>query len=727
LKNKTKNIKTNKIKTKKIKNKKNNSQVKISNKFSIGVRIRFVLVIIAVSMMLVALVAVNTIVETSKSSNRLNEVFLNDLNEISIIDLMTKDIQGSLSLYVNTEEEKYYDEANTSINELDIMLVAFGEKLTNNYSKDSSIFQSYNKIMSDFNDLKVSAIAINESINLIDDKVDNNKKNSSIWLESIVNYNKYVTDKLMYMDLNAENFDKKLYDSYTFSVKNTNKIIHEIYSIRFKVDGGIQNRDDTLLFEATSEAKKIFTDIQLENSTIRDESAKKYLEDLNTLTTNYTSNLSELSATWGVLKSNTKILNEDIEGLLDEASAMVEYISNETNNNANDINTSLRNLIFIMILMFSITIVIIFVIFQFLASSITKPIRALVKVVEEVTKGNLAVDIHQIKGKDEISNLNNLFIDMIKSMKELISKMMESSGSVALTAKQLNINAVESIRATEEVAGTINEIASGASKQANETEDAAAHVETLGDIILKNNEGLASLNKQSNSINHLTAEGVSVLEVLIEKSKGSEEAIDNIFEVINQTNNSAETIGNASQMIRSIAEQTNLLSLNAAIEAARAGESGRGFAVVADEIRKLAEQSANTTAKIDSLLANLITNTKKALDSGDVVKEITKEQSESVVKTKNKYDEIKEAIEVSIKEIDYIVRLGNEMEDNRNQVMSVIENLSAIAEENAASTEETASASQEMLATMEEVTSASNMLSDLSQELKELINSYKID
>ena len=73
-------------------------------------------------------------------------------------------------------------------------------------------------------------------------------------------------------------------------------------------------------------------------------------------------------------------------------------------------------------------------------------------------------------------------------------------------------------------------------------------------------------------------------------------------DITEQIRKNIEEVQNFAIGIQKISNNTNMLSLNASIEAARSGEMGRGFAVVAEEMRKLANDTKDSSGKILDIL-----------------------------------------------------------------------------------------------------------------------------
>lgn len=346
---------------------------------------------------------------------------------------------------------------------------------------------------------------------------------------------------------------------------------------------------------------------------------------------------------------------------------------------------------------------------------------------EKIASLDVTEDISQVltNRKDEIGMLSNSFQMIIGNLRGFAKQIASISENLALSSRELTNSSEQSAIAADEVAKAIEDIAKGATHQAMDTEKGAQHINDLGKLVEQNQDNLKNLNDSTVEVGRLKDEGFQTLEGLVEKTASSNRATADIQNVIISTNKSAEKIGNASNMIKSIAEQTNLLALNAAIEAARAGDAGRGFAVVAEEIRKLAEQSNGFTEDIAIIVTDLNSKTQQAVITMEEVSSIAKLQSESVGQTNDKFIGISKAIENMNNIINRINKSGEEMMEKNDIVVEIINNLSAISEENAAGTEQAAASVEEQTATMAEIANASDALDELAREMQESISKFK--
>jgi len=328
--------------------------------------------------------------------------------------------------------------------------------------------------------------------------------------------------------------------------------------------------------------------------------------------------------------------------------------------------------------------------------------------------------------KDEIGGLSRALQNVINNLRNMVSEIRNDAEHLTATSQEMTAVAGQSAIAAEEVSKTAEEIANGATEQARNTAAGSDKAMILGEQIEKNSDYMGHLNVASGQVVRVIKEGLADIEKLIAITEEANQASKEIHDAILKTNNSSVKIAEASNLIASISGQTNLLALNAAIEAARAGDAGRGFAVVADEIRRLAEQSSNSTLVIDAIVSDLQLNSNDAVLKVERISDIAKEQTGGVTNNKEKYMLIETAMQGVSSATEKLDLSGIEMEKMKDEILNTLENLSAIAQENSAATQEVTASMEEQAASIEEISESSEGLATFAEELQTLIMKFKM-
>lgn len=363
-----------------------------------------------------------------------------------------------------------------------------------------------------------------------------------------------------------------------------------------------------------------------------------------------------------------------------------------------------------------------------LAKIIMKPILSTTKQIAKLAELDFTQTEEEKNAKpvkDECGIMMEAIALLRNKLTEVVGNIQGQCDNLRKSSNVLNESASETSETVEQLNRAIEEVAEGATSQANETQEATEHIIGMGQMIQETTEEAEHLKENAKLMISASNEAMDRIEGLGAVNQKTKEAFDIIATQTQATNASAEKIREVIEMITSIADQTNLLSLNASIEAARAGEAGKGFAVVASEIQQLAIQSNESANKIAEIIALLITESEKTVDKMEEVREVISLQDENVIHTQEAFQSVKRGIDQSMHGIDNIAERTHQLDESRVRIVDVVQNLSAIAEENAASTEETSASANEVESIVTTIAENATQVNGIADRLCDDVDKFK--
>lgn len=358
---------------------------------------------------------------------------------------------------------------------------------------------------------------------------------------------------------------------------------------------------------------------------------------------------------------------------------------------------------------------------------IIEPIKTVSEVGSYMAKGDFSCTIPNklINKQDEFGTLGQVFINVKNSMSQVLNQIKDSSHNVASASTELMASADETSRATNNMAQEIQIIADGTQNQVESSQETAKAMEEMASGVGKVAETSTTIaDAAQNMVSKSTIGQRAVAEAITKIDEIDKDTLKS-SEVIRMLVDDSEKISNFIQIIENISQQTNLLALNAAIEAARAGEAGKGFAVVAEEIRKLADQTSNSTKEIYNLVDNIKHNTQNAVSAMDSNRDKVTSGTEVIRQVEVIFQEIIEQIQGVSTEVQELAAISEQMSAGAQEISASTLELNSIANGSANSIQNIAAVSEEQLAAMEEVANSANLLSDMADDLNNLIEKFK--
>lgn len=327
----------------------------------------------------------------------------------------------------------------------------------------------------------------------------------------------------------------------------------------------------------------------------------------------------------------------------------------------------------------------------------------------------LSIPSNQSNGK--VSEILQTVNEIAVSYAKVIASIESATAELGEVTEDFNTLFQEMTTAEEDMSNNVNSISENIISQAERMHKITTELDSVSSEIEHISSNIADLTASASNMQDCNRSVETYITELIKLNCENSESIEKVREQTELTNKSAMNIRTATEIIASISNQTNLLALNASIEAARAGEAGKGFAVVAEEIRKLADQSKESTEQINESVNELIDNAQFSVEITQKVTSAFTEQTEKINSTSSLFDSLRTEVNQVAGAISEIEADVQSLNGNKDSILTEVQSVADFSNEN----EESAKTTLENVYQFEKIISscrdATNHITSVSNQL----------
>lgn len=356
--------------------------------------------------------------------------------------------------------------------------------------------------------------------------------------------------------------------------------------------------------------------------------------------------------------------------------------------------------------------------------SITTPLSRMTAAAVVMSSGDLR-ETPNIQKNDEIGMLSRSLTKMSTMLSNIICQIRDKTSVISASSEELTATLTESRQASEQITLAMSDVEEGFDKQSAKLTKSFKSLRKVSNNIHSISENTERVASNAQHAEQVAAQGHDIVLSTQQQMAMIEGTFKTLSEDISTVNNYANDINEIVSVITSIADQTNLLALNASIEAARAGEHGKGFAVVAEEVRKLAEQTNESSIQVKDIILAIQHESSNSVESMQMSLAEVNKGLDMFAKTETSFVEVKEFIHHLTEQLQEVQQRAQVIAADSDYVVGDIEVVEAIATTSRQLLANASTATEEQLCSLEEISATAEALESIVDELLTEVSVFK--